>query len=218
MEPELGVHERTLARRKPTDNLTAWELCQRGYGAFGDYSTESMDAASTLLQKSVDADPDFALPRALLSRIRNIRIASGRSDDPGTDIEEGLRWADEALAIDDRLAMAHLSRAIILAMKGDDDAARAAIDAALALNANHPGCHHGMALVQLFSKNPDCALMVKHAERALKLSTKDPTAHVMVFMVANGYLLKSYDFADPDFAEAVLAASRYQGADFYVFL
>lgn len=218
VEPELGAHERTLARRKPTENLTAWELCQRGYAAFGDYSEESMDEASNLLKRSAAADPNFALPRALLSRVSNIRIASGRSKDPSADIAEGLRWAEEALAIDDRLEMAHLSRAIIMAMKGDDAVARSAIDAALALNPNHPGCHHGMALVQLYSRDPDGALMVKHAKSALRLSPKDPTAHAMAFMVANGHLLESYDFADPDFAEAVLAASRYQGADYYVFL
>lgn len=217
IEPELGAHERTLARKKPTDSLTAWELCQRGYAAFGDYSTESMDAAAALLKKAVAADPEFALPRALLSRISNIRIASGRSKDPGADLAEGLRWADEALAIDDRLEMAHLSRAIILAMKGDDKGARAAIDAALALNDNHPGCHHGMGLVQLFSKDPDGALMVHHAGTALQLSPKDPTAHAMAFMVALGHLFKNYDFADPEFANAALAASRYQGADYYVF-
>ena len=218
VEPELGAHERTLARRKPTDSLTAWELCQRGYAAFGDYSTESMDAAATLLKRSVTADPEFALPRALLSRVSNVRIASGRSDDPGADIAEGLRWADEALTIDDRLEMAHLSRAIILAIKGESEAALASINSALALNSNHPGCHHGMTLVQLFSPEPDAELMTKHAKTALQLSPKDPTAHAMQFALANGFLFRNYDFADPDFGAAILAASRYPRADYYVFL
>lgn len=29
VEPELGAHERRLARARPTDSLTSWELCQR---------------------------------------------------------------------------------------------------------------------------------------------------------------------------------------------
>ena len=34
VEPELGAHERTLSRRKPTESLTAWELAQKGFSRF----------------------------------------------------------------------------------------------------------------------------------------------------------------------------------------
>ncbi|HCE72674.1 MAG TPA: guanylate cyclase, partial [Ruegeria sp.] len=69
VEPELGAHERNLARRKPTDSLTAWEMCQKGYSEFTRYTDEGYSQAHAYYTRAIAADPDFALPHALLARL-----------------------------------------------------------------------------------------------------------------------------------------------------
>ena len=65
VEPELGAHERTLSRRKPTESLTAWELAQKGFSRFLEYTREDFGAAQTLYRKAIKLNSDFALAHAL---------------------------------------------------------------------------------------------------------------------------------------------------------
>lgn len=48
VEPELGAHERTFPRKKPTENLTAWELAQRGYSKLFEYTQDGNGTALEL--------------------------------------------------------------------------------------------------------------------------------------------------------------------------
>ena len=93
LAPELGANERRLARRKPTDNLNAWELAQRGLSEFYTYTPVGYLTAYELFHQAAATDPGFALPRALLGRWHAILIFSGRSPDPTTDAEAGLEHA-----------------------------------------------------------------------------------------------------------------------------
>ena len=154
VEPELGAHERRMARARPTESLSAWELCQRGWSELAEFSVDSLAQAETLLRASIDADPNFALPRALLARVSNIKVAMGLPD-PSTAISEGLDLARSALALDDRLEVAHGAHAVLLAMSGQTEEARDAAKTAIALNPNNAFCHHAAALAELFNSQPD---------------------------------------------------------------
>lgn len=217
VEPELGAHERRLARARPTDSLTSWELCQRSWPKLAEYNPQSLDEAAALLRASAKTDPNFALPRAMLARVANVRVAIGLPD-PSSAIAEGLVWAREALAIDDRLEIAHGTLAVLLAMSGHADEAADTAATAIALNPNNAFCHHATALAEMFKAQPDTAKMVAGGETAMRLSPKDPTAHAFQNIVTIGHLIEHLDHGHLAYQESARAAARLPGAPWYVHL
>lgn len=216
VEPELGAHERQLARKRPTESLTAWELCQRA--RFSDYSEPSLDEAEQLLTAAAEADPNFALPRALLARIWNIRSVVGLVHDTRSAYSQSLEWAREALSIDDRLETAHAVFGVALSMLGRAEESDASIATALSLNPNSAYCHYCAALAQMPRSSPDWRAMVTHSKAALAISPMEPSAHAFQNIITNGYLIGKRDHRDPDFAASARAAARHGGAPWYVHL
>ncbi len=217
VEPELGAHERRLARARPTESLTSWELCQRGWSRLAEYTAQAMDEAEDLLKRSTEADPDFALPRALLARLMNIRIGAGLQD-PAEPLRDGLAWARKALEIDDRLEVAQAAHGVLLAMSGQAKEADDAVTAATALNPNSAFCHHALGLAEMFKQEPDGMRMAAAGRTALRLSPKDPTAHAFQNIVSVGLLIDRLDHHDPEFMASARAASRPTGAAWYTHL
>ena len=217
VEPELGANERRLARARPTESLSSWELCQRSWSKLAQYNEQSLEEAVALLRASAETDPNFALPRALLARVANLRVALGLPD-PTAAIAEGLVWAREALAIDDRLEIAHGALAVLLAMSGQAEEAADTAATAIALNPNNAFCHHATALAELFKQQPNTAKMVSGGEMALRLSPKDPSAHAFQHIVTMGHLIEHLDHAHPDYQKSARAAVRHPGAPWYVHL
>ena len=217
VEPELGAHERHLARTRPTESLTSWELCQRGWSRLAEYTAQAMDEAESLLKRSAEADPHFALPRALLARLMNIRVGAGLKD-PSGPIREGLVWAREALEIDDRLEIAQAAHGVLLAMSGKSKEAADAVNLATALNPNSAFCHHALGLAEMFKQEPDGVRMAEAGRAALRLSPKDPTAHAFQNIVTVGLLIDRLNHNDPEFMASARAASRLPGTAWYTHL
>lgn len=174
--PELGANERGMARAKPTESLTAWELCQRGLSEFHQFSASSYQATLDLLQAAIAADPAFALPRALLARWHAVRIFSGRSPDPREDIAQSMAQAMAAIQLDDRLEDAYIGMALILTAMGREADARQALERAQTLNDNHPGVFQAQTFINLFQPRPDPDEMEAAGLTALRLSPNDPSA------------------------------------------
>jgi adenylate cyclase len=213
VEPELGAHERRLARAKPTASLTAWELCQRGWSGLSDYSRESLSEAERLLAAAAELDAGFALPRALLARIAFIRSATW--GEAGA-VERCEALAREALAADDRLEIAHAILGVALAMTGREAESAASVTAALALNPNNANCRYLAGLAQMMHRAPDWEFMVREGRAALELSPMDPSAHAFQNVVTQGYLFGRRDLGDPDLVASARAAARHPGAPWYV--
>ena len=212
VEPELGAHERRLARARPNESLTAWELCRRGRARFEDVSPDSLREGRRLFEASAEADPHVAPPRALPARVSKVLIANAESDDPAAEPRAGLGRARAAPAIDDRLETAHAALGVPEAMAGRHDAAAASVATAVRLNADSAFRRHAVAPAEPFHPTPDPAAMVAAGEAAPAPSPKDPSAHACWFMVAVGHLIRTRDVADPDDREAVLTAVRQPGA------
>ena len=218
VEPELGAHERRLARARPTESLTAWELCQRGWSLLADYSKPAYDEAEALLRSSFDADEQFALPCALLARLCNIRVATASAPDPVATIVEGEVWARRAIAIDDRLEIGHAALSVLLAMSGRPAAALRHVETALALNPNNAFCQHAAGLTQLFVDPLDWRSLEARGRAALALSPRDPTAHAFQNLVTLAHLFGKRNYLDPEYQASARAAAAHPGAPWYVHL
>ena len=150
----VSASERWRSLNKPIENLSAWELYQRGLGV-GAAST--MIEASPLFERAIEINPTFVPPYAILAGVRisdgtrgsrpldqalalaGELIQTATGFDPGDpdllarrswltmlygDRDGGLRYADEAIDAAPSCVHAHLSRGRTLAFHGKPDLAR----------------------------------------------------------------------------------------------
>lgn len=67
LEPELGAVERERARRKPPDNLDAWDCMLRGRWHMYRFTAEGNDEALRLFRRATELDRGFAMGFASLA-------------------------------------------------------------------------------------------------------------------------------------------------------
>jgi TolB-like protein len=196
--PEMGANERAISLKKPTGSLTAWELCQRGLAEFFAYTSDSYPRAFELFQASARADPNFALPRALLARWYSAVVATGRSQDPMADLTKGIEHANAAIATDDRLEDAYVALGSILGIMCQTNEATEVLDRAYALNDNNPSLFHARCYVCLHKSEIDVDGLEAASRQAIALTPRDPAAWGFHYMLAlahwardvkKGYLL-----------------------------
>jgi len=218
LEPELGAHERRLARRKPTEQLNAWELCQRGYGEYLTFTAEGFQKSEKLLEAARQADPGFELPYEFAARLYYMSVLSGRAEDRQGVILKGLELAQTALRLNERSDMAHQGLGMLLALTGRHEDAMAMLNRGLALNGNNAHLYNVRAFCRLIGPNPDPKLVIEDEKAALRLSPMDVSAAYMHFVT--GLALLYQDASDPGgHALAAFEAScRFQNADWYCFL
>lgn len=218
VEPELGAHERTLARKKPSESLTAWELCQRGISEQVKFTPEAIDVADSLFRKAVEIDKTFADPHVMIARNGWVRLGSGWSKAPASDLKNSMASVKRGLELDDRQEVAHLVLGVLLAMAGEPRDGFASVNRALTLNPNNVQCHYAMCMVNLFDPATDGALMHNSAQECLKLSPKDPRATMYHFFSGLGRWVENGMIPDDDYIADMEAACRYTNAPWFVFM
>lgn len=67
LAPEIGAHERRISRRKPTESLSAWEMCQHGLGQLDRSTSDGIISAYGLFQAAATPDPTYALPPCMFA-------------------------------------------------------------------------------------------------------------------------------------------------------
>ncbi len=219
IEPELGAHERKLASARAPESLTAWELYHRGLAEHARFTDKGFATAMDFFDQAIERDPGFVLPHAAYARTAWSLVATGRGTDPASLIGTGIARARRALELDDRQEHAHLGLAVLLAFAGgNEEEAFSSAQKAIALNPNNASCYHAMAMVELFSQQPDGVRIAQSERAAIRLSPRDPQIFMFHFMVGVGL----WSEADFEVTDHVLAAyreaCRHQNADWFVFL
>jgi TolB-like protein len=213
--PELGAHERKIARRKPTESLSAWEVCQRGLSEYYSYTEAGYRSAFDLYHKALRLDAEFAVPHALLARWHSVRVVTGRSGNIPEDVMRGLEHAKAAIRLDDRLEDGHVAHGVLLTLMRQTDDARDALDRAFALNANNPALFHARTYVNLFQEEPDTFAMEAAARQALRLNPKDPMAWGFHFMIATALWIRDLDNVDDRVKAELDAACHFAQVDYF---
>lgn len=171
--PELSAHERTIARKKPTDSLTAWELCQRGDPNQVHGGPKEYFEARQCLKMAMEADPEFCLPYALMSRYHSYALMVVRYKDKQDSIDKGVQLAEKAISLDDRNDEGHISLALMLPFAERYDRAMEAVEQAILLNPNNPTHRHYRGWLKL--AQPDAGLdgIIADVNDAIRLSPTD---------------------------------------------
>jgi len=128
VDAELAGSEREQAHRKATTDLNAWDLYQRGMWHFYKSSKDDMAEARRLLQLVSERAPEFANAYAGLAIIAVSEIARGFTQDKGVTLEQGLRDAQKAIALDDRDGYNHYALGLVCMILGDRDRAIPALE------------------------------------------------------------------------------------------
>lgn len=170
IEPQLATTERQRARRKPTENLDAWECYQRGLWYMFTYA--HTDEAIHFFQRAVELDPEFSSPYAGIAYTYAIRILIGASANREKDLKQGVSAAATAISIDQTDPFAYFTQGRIFIFSGEHEKAISSFRRAISLNPNYALAHFGLAHGLWHAGRP--AEAFEHHDEAIRLSPHDP--------------------------------------------
>jgi len=193
--PKLEENEIERARRKPTDNLDAYDYFLRAMPSIYQPTKEANDEALRLLNKAIELDPYFASAYGQATWFYCLRKARGWSVAPEQDIAETARLARRAVELgkDDAFALCWAGFSLAYVVGELDDGA-AFMDRALALNTNLALAWSHSGWVRIWLGEPEIA--IEHLARAMRLSPLDLALPVMQYGTAAAHFFAGrYDEA-----------------------
>jgi adenylate cyclase len=175
IEPKLRQSEIERARRKPTANLTAYDLYLRALAQAYLFTEEGFAEAVALARQALAIDPSYAPAAAMVGWCRTHQRVHGWGALSDQDIGEACRLARQALEAerDDAQTIWQAARTLFY-LAGEAAMAVAAFDRALALNPNSAHAWSYRANVHALRNQPEAA--IEASERARRLSPFDKLA------------------------------------------
>jgi TolB-like protein len=180
--PKLEQVELERARRKPTENLDAYDYYLRGTAALEQANSnadkELSNEALRLFSRAIERDPGFASAYGMAAWCYMWRKANGWMIDRGEEIPAAERLArlGANLGHDDAVALS-TSGVTLAYVVGDLDAAAAMTARALMLNPNLARAWRCSGFVKCYLGEPEVA--VEHLARAMRLNPLDPHNFLM---------------------------------------
>jgi TolB-like protein/Tfp pilus assembly protein PilF len=182
--PQLEQAEITRAKRKPTENLDAYDYYLRGIATLGqDPSDQNANSdALTLFLKVIKLDSEFAAAYGMAAWCYVWRKSNGWVSDRTKEISEAEQLARRAVALgkDDAVALARGGHALAYVVR-DFEAGKAFTDQALVLNPNFAVGWMLSGLVSVYRGEPEIA--IESLARAVRLNPLDP----LTFVAQNAY-------------------------------
>jgi TolB-like protein/class 3 adenylate cyclase len=187
IEPTLRRAEIERARRKPTDNLDAYDLYLRALPHAYAITPGDNAEALRLLDRALALDPSYAAAAGLKAWAHEQRCLRGWADDAATDRVAAERAARLAVAAgaDDPTALA-MGGFVLAVLAHDHEAALAALRRSVELNPSSALALGFAALVHCFAGNYGAA--VEQGLRALRLSPFDPLIYHPLIALAYAHL------------------------------
>jgi TolB-like protein len=193
--PKLQREEIKRARRKPTENLDAYDYYLRGLASARRWTRDANAEALQLFCKAIELDPGLACAYGMAAWCCVRRKAHGWMNERVQENAEGVRMARKAVHLggDDPVALCMGGYALAFVAHEFDDAA-AFMDRGLAVNPNTAQAWTLSAWLRIWRGEPDLAL--DHVAHAMRLSPLDPNMFGMHGGMAYAHFLAGrYDMA-----------------------
>jgi tetratricopeptide (TPR) repeat protein len=193
--PKLQREEIKRARRKPTENLVAYDYYLRGMAIVGRLTVDGNREALQLFCKAIELDPGLASAYGMAAWCYVMRKARGWTIEHVQENAEATRLARKAVRLGggDPVALCMGGYALAFAAREFEDAA-AFMDRGLAINPNLAQAWRLSAWLRVWRGEPDLAL--EHVAHAMRLSPLDTSMYAMHGAVAYAHFLAScYDMA-----------------------
>jgi TolB-like protein/DNA-binding winged helix-turn-helix (wHTH) protein len=210
IEPQLYAAENFRARRKPPENLDAWDLSMRALSHYWRVTRADNIVAQALLEKAIAIDPNYGQALGVLAVSHTFGVNMGWAD-RATSLPAAERAALAAIHADGEDPWAHLALGgVRLHMRRFDDAL-AECELALRLNPNFALAqgNYGLVLANCghWEEGADAA------RRAMRLSPCDPFSAIYSGIAAYAeFVGRNYDTAMRLAREAIRQRSDYVGA------
>ena len=217
VEPSLQRSEIERSRRKRPENLDAYDLYLRALPHVAAQMPHEAKIALPLLEAAVKLDPDYAPANALLAWCHELCFTRDGLDE--TNKAAALLYARATIAstTDDATALAVAGFVMSMMAKhgsGDHEAALAAIDRALSINASCATALYLGAQAHGLGGLPERA--TSFANRALRLSPFDPLAFEAHMALGEAAIREGrYEESAACFARAAQASANFSTA--YIF-
>src|SRR6516162_4982603 len=193
--PKLEQAEIERAKRKPTQNLDAYDNFLRGLANVHQWTRAANDEALRLFYKAIELDHRFASAYGMAAWCYIWRKLNGWVIDGAQESSEGARLARHAVELgkDDAVALSRGGHALVWFVRDLDNGA-AYVDRALILNPNLAAAWNLSGWVRAYRGELDLA--IDHHARAMRLSPLDPILYNMQVGTAFVHFLASrYDEA-----------------------
>jgi adenylate cyclase len=195
IEPKLRQSEIERVSRKPTANLTAYDLYLRALAQSYRFTEEGFAEAVVLARQALAIDPSYAPAAALVGWCRGQQRVQGWGASSADDVAEACRLARQALEAerDDADTISQAAWTLFF-LAGEAAMAAAALDRALARNPNAARAWRIRANIHAVRNQPDAA--IEAIERARRLSPFDPFTFVFASNMAVAHLAaRSFELA-----------------------
>jgi TolB-like protein/class 3 adenylate cyclase len=210
--PKLQQAEIERAKRKPTENLDAYDYYLRGLASAHQLTKEAISEALRLFYKAIELDPDFGSAHAMAVWCYNRRKADGWTTDPVAETAETARLARRVGQVgkDDAIALCFGGGGLAYVVGALDDGI-AMIDRALELNPNLAAAWNHSGWMRAFRGEPEEA--ISRLARAIRLSPLDSIMFNMQCGMALAHLLAGhYDEASSWAKRALRERADYVSA------
>jgi TolB-like protein len=187
ISPKLEQAEIERSRRKPTENLHAYDYYLRALACLYQYTRESNNETLKFTQIANEFDPEFAAPYALGSGALSSRKAFGWSVDAAQEINEARRLARRALELsrDDPWVLAMTGQTLSYAV-GQVEEGAVLLSRAISLDPNFAMARTWNGYTQVYLGNAEAA--IEQFQVALRLSPVDPR----IFLTQTGMALAHF--------------------------
>jgi len=171
--PSLRRAEIERARKKPPDNLEAYDLVMQALPHLWAHRMHENPEAIALLNRALALDPQYGLAAALCAWAHAQQIVYNWTSDPGEERRKGLALTEVAArhAGDDPTGLTALATALML-LEGNVPRALGFINKALLLDQNHAWAWMRKGFGLIYTGEPEEALDA--FARAERLSPLDP--------------------------------------------
>ena len=129
-----AAFERT--KRKPTENLTAYDYVLRGIKIFKHMTRENCAKASQMFTKAIELDPEYARAHTLLANTHIWSVFMEWSTKEA--LGKAMECCEVALAFDDKDSRAHTAIGFVLFLRRQDEESENHFQRAMILNPNDP--------------------------------------------------------------------------------
>jgi TolB-like protein/Tfp pilus assembly protein PilF len=207
---QLRLQEQGWVVRKHTDNLEAYDYFLRGMESWYRFTKEANAQAQQMLEKAVALDPQYAEAYTWLGMTHFLEWTWRWSVDPQT-LEHALALAQQAIALDDSLPVAHSVLSFVYTRKQQFDQVLAEGERAIALDPNYADSYAFQAEVLSYAGRPEEA--IRMVEQAMRLNPRYPFFYLLELGFAYN-LTGRHAEAVAAMKEVLSRSPKYFGAHF----
>lgn len=191
--PKLESAEIERARRKPTENLDAYDCYLRSV-AIGYLGRDKLGEARQWCARALELDPDYAVAHSFAAALASRGKGLGLAFDEASAAET-LRLARRAVELDREDSFVLALAGWVFAFVGSDlSAASSLLRRALAIHPNLAQAWVISGWLNVWEGNPDVA--IDHFERAIRFSPLDPNiAQIRQGSAHAHFMARHYDEA-----------------------